>query len=75
MILEIFGLREKQSLLQCAKDWIILILNRPAEMYTITGRLYIGRLIKTTLLQYTQSKRSTNIHDYSKTNKISILLV
>ena len=75
MILEILGLREKQSLLQCAKDWIILILNRWAEMYTITGRLYIWRLIKSMLLQNTQPKRSTNTHDYSKTNEISVLLV
>ena len=75
MILEIFGLREKQSLLQCAKDWIILILNRSAEMYTITGRLYIGQLVKSMPLQNTQSKQSTYIHDYSKTNEIGVLLV
>ena len=52
-----FGFREKQHLLQGAKDLIILILNRSA-----VGS-YIGQLIKSMLLQSTQSKRSTNSHD------------
>ena len=57
MILEIFTFREKQNLLPVAKDWLILILNRSAEMYAITRRytkVYIGILIKSMLLQNTQ---------------------